>query len=221
MTDFGPQKGPASLARIMAQHRQTERELKMNFWFTADPHFDHENIIRLSKRPFDSGNLMNEALIDAYNTHVQPNDTFYILGDFCWGNMDRVVYWRNQIKCKNIIYFIGNHDKPIIQEYDLNGHKSPVLRKLFREIHWSRVKTINGQPIHFHHHPILEWDRFFHGSWHLFGHVHGNLSPLPGHLALDVGVDVHDYKPVSYEQVKAIMDMRSKFNAQNGKEYVK
>lgn len=193
----------------------------MNFWFSSDPHFDHENIIRLSQRPFDNANHMNEALIESYNSLVKPTDTLYLLGDFCWGNMDKVVYWRNRIQCKNIIFFIGNHDKPIINEYDLNGHKSPLLRKLFREIHWQRTKTINGQPIAMGHYPTLEWDRFFHGAWNLFGHVHGNLSPLPGHMALDVGVDVHGYKPVNYEQVKTIMDMRSKFNAKNETEYVK
>ena len=193
----------------------------MNFWFTADPHFDHDNIIRLSKRPFSNVSQMNEALIDAYNANVKPDDTLYILGDFCWGNMDKIVYWREQIKCRNIIFFIGNHDRPITQAYDEGGARHPVLKKLFREVHWSRVKTINGQPIHIHHHPILEWDRFFHGSWHLFGHVHGNLNPMPGHLALDVGVDVHDYKPVSFDEVRGIMDNRRKFNAKDGKEFVK
>lgn len=190
----------------------------MQFWFSADPHLDHEKIIYLSKRPFHKVCEMNEAIIDAYNDLVQPNDTFYILGDFCWGNMDRIVHWRQQIKCKNIIFFIGNHDKPIIDAYD---KQLPILKKLFREVHWQRTKMINGQPIALSHYPMLEWDRFFHGSWNLFGHVHGNLSPLPGHLALDVGVDVHEYKPVSYDQIKATMELRKKFNARDEKEFVK
>jgi calcineurin-like phosphoesterase family protein len=190
----------------------------MRFWFTADPHFDHDRIIYLSKRPFNDVRHMNESILDAYNTLVKPEDTLYILGDFCWGNMDRIVFWREQIKCKNIIFFIGNHDKPIIDAYD---RRLPVLKKLFRETHWLRTKTINGQPIAMSHYPQLEWDRFFHGSWNLFGHVHGNLSPLPGHLALDVGVDVHQYKPVSFEQVQETMELRKKFNAKNEKEYVK
>ena len=59
------------------------------------------------------------------------------------------------------------------------------------------------------HYPILEWDGFFKGSVHLYGHVHNSgkdpeqntrLSIL-GKNAFNVGVDVNDFFPVSIETI--------------------
>ena len=50
-------------------------------FFTADQHFGHFNIMRLSKRPFASLDEMNEAMIARWNAKVRDEDTIYILGD--------------------------------------------------------------------------------------------------------------------------------------------
>ena len=43
-------------------------------YFTADQHFGHFNIIRLSHRPFASLDEMNEAMIAKWNAKVKPGD---------------------------------------------------------------------------------------------------------------------------------------------------
>lgn len=46
--------------------------------------------------------------------------------------------------------------------------------------------------------PIAEY-----GS--LYGHSHGTLPDDEAALSFDVGVDCHNFYPVSYEEVKAVM----------------
>lgn len=49
------------------------------------------------------------------------------------------------------------------------------------------------------------WRGSHRGNWHLYGHSHGTLPDLEDKLSFDVGVDAHDFHPLSYEEVKAIM----------------
>jgi calcineurin-like phosphoesterase family protein len=64
------------------------------------------------------------------------------------------------------------------------------------------------------HYPILEWDGFFHDSIHLYGHVH-NGDGKPGYMeqfrqlgkrAVNVGVDVQGFHPVSIEEIIRLAD---------------
>lgn len=178
----------------------------MNNWFTADPHFGHTRIIELCKRPFIDIDDMDRAIIDNYNKQVKTHDKLYIIGDFAWGDIEHIRRYRNLIKCDNIILIWGNHDKT------LRKNKRVAL-ELFKETHDILDIKISDQMITLCHYPMLEWNKFFYGSWHLFGHVHGNLSPLPGALACDVGVDCHNYHPISFDELQVIMQNRKLFNA--------
>ena len=53
--------------------------------YISDLHFGHANIIRFDGRPFKNTDEMEETLVDNWNSVTQPEDTVYILGDFCWG----------------------------------------------------------------------------------------------------------------------------------------
>lgn len=180
----------------------------MNNWFTADPHFGHARILELAKRPFSDVEDMNSSLINNYNKYVKTNDNLYILGDFAWGNASDIRRYRNLIRCNNITFIWGNHDKVLRKNVAL-------YKELFLTTHDIYDTIINEQMINMCHFPMLEWNKFYYGAWHLFGHVHGNLSPLPGALACDVGVDCHAYKPVSFEALKEIMHNRKNFNAKS------
>ncbi|MGH9119072.1 MAG: hypothetical protein ACRD0A_14675 [Acidimicrobiales bacterium] len=58
----------------------------MTRWFTADLHLGHANIIDYSRRPFDSVDEMNRALIDNWN-EVVDDDEVWMLGDFALGKI--------------------------------------------------------------------------------------------------------------------------------------
>ena len=53
---------------------------------------------------------------------------------------------------------------------------------------------------------ILEWDCYFRGSIRLYGHIHNNRKSevrLPEHMGLAyiVGVDLHNFHPVSLRDI--------------------
>lgn len=51
-------------------------------WFTSDTHFGHENMLRLSDRPWSTVAQMNDAMVANINSKVAADDELYILGDF-------------------------------------------------------------------------------------------------------------------------------------------
>jgi len=70
-------------------------------------HFEHRNIIKYCKRPFDSIELHDETIIDNINQKVGLNDELYIVGDFafCGPPAD---HYRRMINCKNVHLVLGN-----------------------------------------------------------------------------------------------------------------
>ena len=68
----------------------------MKVFFTADLHFGHNNIIKHCKRPFQSVDDMDDALIDNWNAVVSNKDTVYICGDVGMCKPDKLlrILWR-------------------------------------------------------------------------------------------------------------------------------
>jgi len=159
----------------------------MNIYITADTHFGHDNIRNLCHRPYDSVDEMNAGIISTINQIVKPKDTLYHLGDFCWWNKrdytKNIVAYREQINCTNIHLILGNHD--------FVGRIPPYLFQsisVYQEMHHSGVSVVLC------HYPIESWNKKNHGSVHMHGHCHGNLTSV-NTRRLDVGWDVH-HKPL-------------------------
>jgi len=53
------------------------------------------------------------------------------------------------------------------------------------------------------------WNKSHHGAWHLYGHSHGTLPDDKNSLSFDVGVDCHNFTPINFEQVSAIMKKKN------------
>jgi len=60
-------------------------------FFTSDEHYDHKNILKYQKRPFDTVEKMNEELIKRHNEMIAHNDTVYHIGDFSFCNPDKIL----------------------------------------------------------------------------------------------------------------------------------
>lgn len=168
----------------------------MNTFFTADTHFGHNNIIKYCNRPFSSVEEHNEVLINNWNSVVKPEDFVYHLGDFCFKDNDFDKYF-NQLNGQ-IIFVEGNHDKVARKHRD----------KFFE--YWRQYKEvkINEQRITLCHYALRVWNKSHWGSWHLYGHSHGSLPDDPHARSFDVGVDCHNYYPISFDRVKEIMDSK-------------
>lgn len=152
-------------------------------YFTADPHFYHENIIKFCNRPYANAAIMNVELIKSINETVGEQDELYILGDFGFAPSQKVKPILNQIVCKNLHYVFGNHDKTMRQ---------PDVAKYFKSMQEYLTITVEGQQIVMFHFPIIEWFNGHRGSWHLHGHCHGTLvlpEMLKDKKIVDVGLD--------------------------------
>ena len=169
-------------------------------FFTSDHHFGHSSIIEFCNRPFVDVKEMNEVMIKRWNEKIKKNDYVYHLGDFGFGYKENIETIINQLNGK-IHLIIGNHEKPALQNSD-----KFVWTKEYFELKVSDPDCYNGyQNIILFHYAMRVWRHDSRGSWHLYGHSHGNLPDEEDRLAFDVGVDCHDFYPLSYEEVKAIM----------------
>lgn len=172
-------------------------------FFTADTHFGHTNIIKYTDRPFESTHDMNKAMIDGWNSVVSKDDIVYHLGDFAYRNKSQLDTYTSQLN-GTIHLVLGNHDKQI--------RGSEYNRKKFASVSDMLVLTVSDKEVDAKeidivlcHYPFLTWFKAYYGSWNLFGHVHGSLKGRHSPNQLDVGVDVHNFKPISYEDVKVII----------------
>lgn len=143
----------------------------MTTFFTSDLHFSHKNIRKYSPKyraHWATTEEMDAGLIEYWNNTVSKTDTVYHLGDFCFGNQDKVKELLGKLN-GTIILIRGNHDKVFNHEY-------------------LEIKLNNKSLILFHY-PITSWNRMHYGTYHLHGHTHGSFEGQ-GNI-LDVGWDAH------------------------------
>lgn len=179
-------------------------------FFTSDLHLFHSNIIKYCERPFSNVDEMNDTLIRNWNNVVPEDGEVYILGDIgVWygrnGIVDDVLntYEYKLNGKKHLI--LGNHDS------HFNKHK---LGKIFgfvtNRLEMNFDVANRKQFIVMDHYPMISWNKSFHGSWQLFGHIHTNKGQTFEKNRLitsqyDVGVDNNDYTPVSLKEIDVII----------------
>lgn len=161
----------------------------MQIWFTADHHLGHFNIISHCQRPFQNLEEMDETLVANWNARVGKKDLVYHLGDIVFRSSQHPQKYLDRLNGK--IHLIrGNHDK------------DGVLKKCashFSAVDDLKTIKINGQKIVLCHYAMRVWDCSHWGSWHLYGHSHGQLPGVG--FSFDVGVDCHNFQLWSYEEI--------------------
>lgn len=180
--------------------------MKTKTFFTSDLHLQHSNIIKYCNRPFIDAEEMDETIIRNWNNVVQQHDTIWVLGDVTMTKkIDRLRWLMSRLKGnKHLIK--GNHDFHFTDSvWKQVGFQSisPM-----REI---KVREEDGtvQKIVLCHYAMRVWPDSHYGSWQLYGHSHGTLPDDPNMRSVDVGVDCHNFTPVSYEELKVIMSKKN------------
>jgi calcineurin-like phosphoesterase family protein len=158
----------------------------MQTFVTSDTHFGHANILHLCKRPFKNIDEHDKALIDLWNSRVNPGDLVIHAGDFSWGNAD---LYRSLLNGR-IIFIKGNHDKETLE---IN-----VREKLFEQVHDYLEIRHAGKKIIICHYPMRSWNGSHRGSIMLHGHEHGAMKPLG--RSFDVGVDCWNFQPLTLDE---------------------
>jgi len=167
-------------------------------YFTGDQHFGCERLVANARPQFDNVDQHDQALIDLTNLSVGQNDTLVMVGDLCREKPGR---YRQRIKCRNIFYILGNHDK------------EAKIRAVFGGNVWQykTVKLACGYPAVACHYCMCAWDQSHYGRYHVYGHWHAKHEEemdqiWPQRRSMDVGVDnamrlLGEYRPFSEDEL--------------------
>lgn len=170
-----------------------------NTWFSADYHLGHDNIRRYVNRPFKTLDEMNTHLILNHNSRVKKEDTLFHVGDFCFrnsaggkkgeGTLHKAEYYQSQLN-GNTVYIKGNHDR--------NNSLKTCIEKI--------IIRFGGEQLCLVHNPS---HADFNYKLHLCGHVHSAWKFKRMYKdklytdMINVGVDVWNYRPVSWEEINS------------------
>lgn len=142
---------------------------------------------------------MDLALIENWNKVVGPEDHVYHLGDFAWRDH---LHYKSKLN-GHIHWVLGNHDRT-----------SEAVKNQFTSTHDLHICTVDKQKLFLFHYPCVTWWHKGYGTWHLYGHVHGGYTRAD-EASLDVGVDCHNYRPISFKEVRTLIEAKINAKLQN------
>lgn len=170
----------------------------MNYYI-SDMHLGHENVLRFDERPYETVEEMDEILITNWNMRVREEDHVYILGDFCYKSKNMPEgYLKKMNGHKHLI--VGNHDGAIM--------KRPEAQECFESIDTILRINDNGRGVVLCHYPIADWVGRYHGSIHLYGHIHGHDYECMKFLqsrgpAYNTAACINNYQPCKLDEIIA------------------
>lgn len=184
-------------------------------WLTSDLHIGHVNIIAYTGRPFAGVDEMDEWLVTAWNEVVGVDDTVWVIGDVCMGQIDRSLARVSQLHGTRRLVS-GNHDRT----FRKSGIPQPTWEAAYRaagfaSIHHGTIEIDIGltAPTLACHFPYSgdshAGDRYpehrpiDNGAPLLHGHTHG--AWMQHRSMIDVGVDTWAGRPVSADHVATLL----------------
>lgn len=178
----------------------------MAIYLTSDLHLGHNKDFIYKSRGFESIQEHDEIIVKRWNDTITEEDTVYVLGDLIMGDIPQGYKYLSQLKGRKF-FTIGNHDGttklPVYRDAEITnlGYAMPLK---YRKYHFYLT-----------HYPTITSN--FDGGLplkkqiiNLFGHTHQkenfyNDNPLMYH----VGVDSHDCRPVSIDQIIAEIEEKA------------
>jgi len=171
----------------------------MRYWFTADYHLGHPNIIKYCNRPFSNLQQMNETIIRNHNSRVKKDDIIFHNGDFCFKNSEgdkdgegirkSVMEWEQQLNGK-FIHIKGNHDK--------NNSCKTIIKNL-KIIFGNELINIVHDPMDYDEGCSINFIGHIHEKWK-FRKVFSKMRYENIYL-INIGVDIWKFMPVSFEEI--------------------
>lgn len=137
----------------------------MSYFYIADWHYNHANILAYDNRPFLTVEEMNRELIDRWNKTVSTSDFVYVLGDMFWTSESAAVSILDCLQGQKIL-IVGNHDTC----------KNLEFRRRFVQIA-DYLEIMDGDKhVVLSHYPMSCFKNHFYGWYHLYGHVHNSFE---------------------------------------------
>ena len=163
---------------------------KNKLWFMSDLHYNHENVIKFNRRPFENVKEMNWHIEQELITKVGPGDILFDMGDLFWKTDETTM--KNVISLaspKEWYKILGNHD-------NYNVYRKSYIGTLFTLL--SDILEINvdhegrNYKLTLCHYPMISWNGKARGTLMIHGHCHGNIDNINTEstdLRVDVGFD--------------------------------
>lgn len=183
-----------------------------NWYFTSDLHLSHQSLMRgFRGTKFKSTEEHNKVITNNLLS-IPRGSNLAILGDLFWkfSSKQAEEFFTNFKKAGISIYIIyGNHDK-------LSWFKYSIIRSQG----YKKEMSVEGQSISLNHYNEVVWNKSHYDSWLLYGHEHfedatwmtAKKLPKDNMLyygkKLNVNIELHDFKPWSFAEVKEYMDKR-------------
>ncbi len=147
---------------------------------------------------------MDRELIKRWNSVCNNDSVVYHLGDVFFGKdfraFESII---DQLAFAHLYVLKGNHDQNFAQWHRENGWTAIT----FLGSHFET--KIQGIDFTLNHYAMRVWNKSHHGAYHLYGHSHGTLPDDINSRSFDVGVDCHDFTPITLERVIEIMNSKT------------
>jgi calcineurin-like phosphoesterase family protein len=171
------------------------------YFATADWHLGHNSkrggIIDYCKRPFEDTREMDKEVIGRYNDTVDENSVVFDIGDLSMIGPSRVQFYEalvkrlRPVKARHLI--LGNHDELKPQTYVNIG--------LYTTVHTFFWMDYADRTICMAHDPAI-YQPAIYDKIMFCGHIHNLFKNMNvGAGIFNVGVDVRDFRPVSFEEL--------------------
>ncbi len=178
------------------------------YFFMADVHVAHSNVIQLSSRPYPNCQEMEDDVIRNTNKKVGANDVLFLVGDVCLGKKKDWQRFLSALTCRNIVLIKGNHDSwqqipkdlviLVAEQMTIRAHNRLFLVSHYPyRVSWLRrflrrlPKSLGS--------PRRPKDT---GLWLLHGHNHRSTQLVDYHPRMfSVGVDANGFAPISITEI--------------------
>ncbi len=157
-------------------------------YIISDLHFHHEKIVEMTDRPFKDASHMDYVLIKNWNQTVKKTDTVFILGDFAFGNKEKITDLVSKLNGRKVL-ILGNHDRRIKKNvrfwYECGFDEVcqyPIIYKKFFILSHEPVKHVGVR-------------------YNLHGHIHDNK--MDDEHYINVCVEHTDYRPINLDRLIA------------------
>lgn len=176
-------------------------------FLTSDTHWNHKNIILYCQRPFETVEEMNESLITNWNNTVPKDGIVFHLGDFALGGSSA---WLD------ILPRLNGQIHLILDNHDVKNFR-PGYASSFASVQEQLTVKVNKNLLILTHFPLLCYNDTWgteQNCWNIHGHVHickdreanngkdFERMKLVFPAQYDAGVDLNNYTPISYGQLK-------------------
>lgn len=168
-------------------------------WFTSDTHFCQQRTLELSRRPFVDVTSMDYEMVSNWNKRVTMQDEVIHAGDFI--DPDKAAAKLKQmlsiLNFKKMHWVLGNYDRKIkdliVQCAAESGRDIAVYDSNYKFSTDKHSYVVVHEPNDFAIDASLD-------DIILYGHIHGRSFAKKN--GFDLGIDYHQYSPISIEQVE-------------------